>query len=103
MNCNNNQFSIPNVKAFQNVTFTAIDQCGNFSTCSSLVLQVDNDGPIILGDPYLTIRECDDLSQVQYDAWIQDNINNAMTATDACGDVTWSWTCLLYTSPSPRD
>ena len=91
VNCNANQFSIPNVKSFQTVVFTASDPCGATSSCTRTVVIVDNAGPVIEGEPYLTIRECDDLVQSEYDAWIQDNLYK-MSITDACGGATWSHT-----------
>ena len=94
VDCNDNQFAIPNLKAYQFVTFDATDPCGRVSSCERAVLIVDNVDPIIIGEPYQTIRECDDLVQQQYDAWIYDNINNAMSASDACGGVEWSWSPL---------
>ncbi|MEM9820268.1 MAG: hypothetical protein AAF985_04325, partial [Bacteroidota bacterium] len=89
VDCNNNPFAVSNVRAWQTVTFTAIDPCGRSSAGDILVLVVDNTPPTIVGEPFLTIRECDDLTQSEYDNWIADNLAN-MTATDFCGEVTWS-------------
>ncbi|MEM8906848.1 MAG: lamin tail domain-containing protein, partial [Bacteroidota bacterium] len=84
---------LDNVVKWQNVTFTATDPCGRTSTCTALVVVTDNQGPTIEGEPYLTIRECDDLVQSEYDAWIADNLAN-LTATDGCSDVEWTYTPL---------
>ena len=89
--CANNQFAIPHVKQWQDVTFTATDPCGRTSSCTRLVVIIDNEGPTIEGEPELAIRECDDLSQIEYDDWIQAQIAN-MNASDVCGNVQWSTT-----------
>ena len=83
---------VPNVRRWQNVTFTATDQCGRTSFCTALVVIVDNTPPVITGNLEVTIRECDDIVQSQYDKWINDVLNNVLSATDACGTVTWSYT-----------
>ncbi|MEM9820758.1 MAG: hypothetical protein AAF985_06790, partial [Bacteroidota bacterium] len=97
VDCSTSVFAIPNVRQAQVVTFIATDLCGRTSTGEMLILVVDNTPPTIEGEPYLTIRECDDLIQSEYDAWIADNLSN-LTATDACGEVTWS-----YSPASPNE
>ncbi|MEM8909590.1 MAG: hypothetical protein AAGD05_17210, partial [Bacteroidota bacterium] len=73
----------------QVVNFWATDNCGRSSNCTALVVVVDNTPPSIIGEPYLTIRECDDLVQLEYDNWIADNLAN-LSATDECGTVSWT-------------
>ena len=68
-------------------TFTASDDAGNNSVATQTITVVDTSAPeLIIPDDYTS--ECSD-------ALIFDD---AM-ANDNCGPVT----CLLYTSPSPRD
>lgn len=90
-NCGSGTIAYDNAVQYQIVTFTASDACFGFDNCTALVVVVDNTPPVITGAPQLGIRECNDLSQSQYEDWIQQNINN-MSAEDACSNVTWSVT-----------
>ncbi|MEM9822461.1 MAG: T9SS type A sorting domain-containing protein, partial [Bacteroidota bacterium] len=97
VDCHNNSFGILNVIEYQTVTFYATDACGRTATCTALVIVKDTQDPEIVGEPYPTIRECDDLVQSEYEAWIADNLST-LSATDACSEVAWS-----YHPPSPNE
>ena len=58
-------------------TFTITDDCGNVATATQLITVNDNEAPVLVGVP--------------------GNVNSA------CGTIPAPATCLLYTSPSPRD
>jgi len=90
-NCGSGPIAYENAVQYQIVTFSASDACFGFDNCTALVVVVDNTPPVITGSPQLGIRECNDLTQSQYEAWIQQNLNN-MSAEDACSNVTWSVT-----------
>ncbi len=90
-NCGNGPIAYENATQYQIVTFTAVDACFGFTNCTALVVVVDNEPPVVTGAPQLGIAECSDRSQVDYDNWIQQTLNN-MSATDACSNVTWSYT-----------
>ncbi len=90
-NCGNGLIAYENATQYQIVTFTAVDACFGFTNCTALVVVVDNEPPVVTGAPQLGIAECSDRSQVDYDTWVQNTLNN-MSATDACSNVTWSYT-----------
>jgi len=79
--------------AYQIVTFTATDQCNRSTTCTALVVMVDQTAPEIEGTINNQIVECDDNILLYYDKWIDANLNQ-LSATDACGEVTWSYETL---------
>ncbi|MEM8906269.1 MAG: T9SS type A sorting domain-containing protein, partial [Bacteroidota bacterium] len=90
VDCTNNSFGIPSVIEYQIVTFYATDVCGRTSTCTAMVVVKDTEAPQVSGEPYPAIRECDDLTQAEYEAWIADNMN-LLSATDACSEVEWTY------------
>ena len=90
--CINNQFAIPNVQRWQNVTFTATDNCGRTSSCTRLVVIVDTKAPVISGVIPKTTRVCDGLATYEYQTWAQNLIDNTLSAVDACDEeLTWSY------------
>ncbi len=90
-NCGSGSIAYENATQYQIVTFTAEDACFGFTNCTALVVVVDNEPPAVTGAPQLGIAECGDRSQTEYDFWVQQNLNS-MSATDACSNVTWSYT-----------
>jgi len=90
-NCGSGSIAYENATQYQIVTFTAVDACFGFTSCTALVVVVDNEPPVVTGTPQLGIAECDDRAQIDYDSWIQQTFNS-MSATDACSSVTWSYT-----------
>jgi len=90
-NCGSGSIAYENATQYQIVTFTAVDACFGFTSCTALVVVVDNEPPVVTGTPQLGIAECDDRAQIDYDSWIQQTFNS-MSATDACSNVTWSYT-----------
>ena len=69
-------------------TWTATDACGNTTSCLQTITIEDVNGPTIV---------CPANISVSCEASTAPSATGVATATDACG------TCLLYTSPSPRD
>ena len=95
-NCGGGPIAFENATEYQIVTFTAVDACFGFTNCTALVVVVDNEPPVISGSPQVGVAECGDDAQMQYDAWIQLNLNN-LSATDACSNVEWTFTPELLT------
>jgi len=80
--------------ASQIVTFTATDACGRSANCTALVVVDDYVPPVISGFVKTGKYECDDKLQVNFNNWVNTNIE-ALSATDNCGAVlccqsTWS-------------
>ena len=104
-NCNANPINgVDNVRRWQVVTFTATDQCNRTTSCTAMVIIVDNTPPVISGTANDAIRYCDAIANDQYNKWINETINGTattgaptLTASDACG--TWSWS---YSPSSPN-
>ena len=104
-NCNANPINgVENVRRWQVVTFTATDQCNRTTSCTAMVIIVDNTPPVISGSANDAIRYCDAIANDQYNKWINETINGTattggptLTASDACG--TWSWS---YSPSSPN-
>jgi len=71
-------------------TWTATDVCGNSNDCIQTIEVVDEEAPVI--DPAaqdLTV-ECDGLgNQADLDNWLA--TNGGASATDNCGEVSWSY------------
>ena len=89
-NCGSGPIAFENATEYQIVTFTAVDGCFGFTNCTALVVVVDNEPPVITGTPQVGVAECGDNAQMEYDAWIQLNLNN-LAATDACSNVNWTY------------
>ncbi len=80
------------------VTFTATDDCGNFSTTTAGYLIKDETPPTITQQPSDKIVECDGSGNTtELNNWLASN--GGATATDDCSIVTWSnnYTDLTYT------
>ena len=76
------------------VTFTATDACGRTGTCTVPVIVVDDAAPTVTGTVTPAIRECDDLTGLQYISWINNTIAD-LNATDVCGNVSVSYEPLM--------
>ena len=88
------------------VIFTATDDCGNQSTTEATFTIEDTTVPDITAPAMALELECNSTDQQAIiDAWLANN--GGATATDGCSgtNIVWTndYTCLLYTSPSPRD
>ena len=71
------------------VTFIAEDECGNITEVTAQVLISDEVAPILQSEAQDLTVECDGAGNVgDFDNWLASN--GGATATDACGDVTWS-------------
>ena len=71
-----------------NIVFTAVDDCGNQSTCEATVKIRDNTAPV-LTCPTTLVLECGRFSMREIEEWLE-----SATADDACDsdvDVTYSW------------
>jgi len=90
-NCGGGSIAYENATQYQVVTFTAVDDCFGSTSCTALVVVVDNEPPVVTGTPQWGSAECGDRSQIDYDFWVQRTLNN-LSATDACSNVTWSFT-----------
>ncbi|WP_425658324.1 gliding motility-associated C-terminal domain-containing protein [Tenacibaculum ascidiaceicola] len=80
------------------VTFTATDECGNFSTTTAGYLIKDETSPTITQQPSDKTVECDGAGNTtELNNWLASN--GGATATDDCSIVTWSnnYTDLTYT------
>ncbi|WP_164723486.1 HYR-like domain-containing protein, partial [Tenacibaculum discolor] len=80
------------------VTFTATDDCGNFSTTTAGYLIKDETPPTITQQPSDKTVECDGSGNTtELNNWLASN--GGATATDDCSIVTWSnnYTDLTYT------
>ncbi|MBT8288436.1 MAG: T9SS type A sorting domain-containing protein [Bacteroidia bacterium] len=74
--------------------FTATDECGNTATAEQFITFVDTTPPVIDTPAADLTVECD--GNGNYDdllQWLENNGNAA--ASDACGNVTWSYICGL--------
>ncbi len=76
------------------VTFTATDACGRRGTCTVPVIVVDDMAPTVSGPVTPAIRECDDITGLQYISWINNTIES-LNATDNCGEVSVSYEPLM--------
>jgi hypothetical protein len=71
------------------VTFTATDACGNSTSTTSTFVIEDTTRPVITQSATNLIVECDGSGNVSdLSSWLENN--GGATATDACGNVTWS-------------
>uniref|UniRef100_UPI002617965A gliding motility-associated C-terminal domain-containing protein n=1 Tax=uncultured Tenacibaculum sp. TaxID=174713 RepID=UPI002617965A len=80
------------------VTFTATDDCGNFSTTTAGYLIKDETPPTITQQPSDKVVECDGSGNTtELNDWLASN--GGATATDDCSVVSWSnnYTDLTYT------
>ena len=74
------------------VEFTATDDCGNDSKVSFTFTIEDTTDPSIDTEAMDMTVECDgEGNQADLDAWLANN--GGAVASDACGDVTWSYAC----------
>ena len=93
-------------------TWTATDACGNVSSASQVISVTDNSVPVFANVPQDVTIGCQDALPTD-EPTATDNCDNDVTITSndtatpgACAGSTVTirtWTCLLYTSPSPRD
>ncbi|WP_188605634.1 HYR-like domain-containing protein [Aquaticitalea lipolytica] len=73
------------------VEFTATDDCGNDSKTTATFTIEDTTNPDITQASNMTV-ECDGEGNAeQLAAWLANN--GGATASDTCGDVTWSYSC----------
>ncbi|MDE0978809.1 MAG: hypothetical protein OSA78_02365 [Flavobacteriales bacterium] len=70
------------------VEFTATDACGNITTTSATFTVVDSDEPILDTFASDILIECQENNGEALFNWIM--TNGGATASDACGDITWS-------------
>ena len=78
-------------------TWTATDACGNSTETTQTITVADNMPPVLAGVPADIEVGCGEAASVAMPT---------ITASDDCDtdvEITFSETCLLYTSPSPRD
>ena len=103
------------------VTFTATDDCSNESSCVRTITLIDTTDPAIESEAQDLLLECADRNNATLITAWEANFGSAL-ASDECSDEMLVWTivgqvnvgacggtsstlytCLLYTSPSPRD
>ena len=84
-NCNSGPIAVSNAQQFQIVTFSA-SACSGNTSCTALVVIVDNTPPTITGTPNSGGADCStgDM-QAQFDAFVQAQLG-LLGATDACSD-----------------
>ena len=102
-------------------TYTATDACGNQATATQRIVIFDEVAPVFVNAPADITVTCDDIPTAEnlratdecdtdINITFGESVNagsctnnyvlvRTWRATDACGNTT----CLLYTSPSPRD
>jgi hypothetical protein len=73
---------------FALVSFTATDECGNATNTTALFTILDLTPPVLQGKPTNEVIECGPNSDVTLQNWLDSN--GGATATDSCGDVTWT-------------
>jgi len=84
--CLNPTVAVTGAISYQIVEFTATDACGWNTTCTSLVVITDNDGPVINGNVSFGLANCNDPDlQGDYTDWATSQLNN-LSASDACLD-----------------
>ena len=74
----------PGTLEYQIVTFTATDACNRSTTCTALVVVVDNTAPEFGGTPFVGYASCDSDIQTSYENWANAQITR-LDATDVCG------------------
>ena len=74
------------------VTFTATDDCGNFSICSSDIIITDSIDPLIEIGAQDLILECGDDNDIAIEDW--ELGQGDAVATDACSDEALVWTII---------
>ncbi|MEM8906553.1 MAG: hypothetical protein AAGD05_01800 [Bacteroidota bacterium] len=94
--CADGPIAIENTVVYQIVTFTATDVCNRSTTCTALVVMVDQTAPTISGQPQNQIIECDDNVLLYYKKWIDASMHQ-LSARDACGAVSWTYDPLAPT------
>jgi len=83
-NCGTGPVAFPGTIAYQVVTFTATDACDRQSTCTSLVVLVDTDSPVINGNVSIGLANCNDADLQQgYTDWATNQLNG-LSVTDGC-------------------
>ena len=101
------------------VTYTARDGSGNEGTCEFTITVTDSEKPVLTCPKNITIAndEGSDSAEVDYEVVVIDNVGKELAKMSSCVGVgaepstcdsgskfkRGSTTCLLYTSPSPRD
>ncbi|MFK7980885.1 MAG: gliding motility-associated C-terminal domain-containing protein, partial [Saprospiraceae bacterium] len=82
------------------VIFTATDECGNESTTTATFSIEDTTAPTV-SDAIDQTVECDGAgNQSALDTWL--NTNGGATATDDCGEITWTNNFTALTGDCPR-
>ncbi len=74
----------PGALEYQVVTFTATDGCNRSTTCTAIVVVVDNTAPEFNGTPVTGFADCGSDVQATYDNWVNHQITR-LDANDACG------------------
>ena len=82
------------------VTWTYVDTEGNISTQTQNVVITDTTAPTFTTSPADVTVECDSTTEPSINEIV---VSTEIVAGDYVVDMTDSWGCLLYTSPSPRD
>ena len=73
------------------VTFTAPDQCVNYSVSTSTITVIDNIKPTMTTSPQNMTVECDGAGNIAaFNAWLASN--GGAVSVDDCGTVTWTRT-----------
>ena len=71
--------------------FTIFDDCGNTSTAEATFTIEDTESTVITAGADEILEDCDDNFNgniLEFDSWL--NNNGGATATDVCGDITWT-------------
>ncbi len=74
----------PNALEYQVVTFIATDVCNRSTTCTALVVVVDDTAPEFNGTPVVGFADCGSDVQATYDNWVDAQIAR-LDANDVCG------------------
>ena len=92
-------------------TWTVTDNCGNTTTAQQYITILDNTEPNLIDVPNDITVECNNIptvANVSANDYCNDNLEVDFAEEiigNTCDEYTIirTWTCLLYTSPSPRD